>query len=204
VTQLVCEKSGAVPLPPVTYTYAGVTAGIVGTVSVDLSAMQVYLEALLLALVRSGLGPIVAVSAHGGNDASCIAAMECVFQRQPVGLLYCNVLGHAYRDLVAEVWGGPDANLAENCALWAAWDMQDRPGRPHPPEPSERAGKPEHLRRIAAAGHVPHTYHRPEQHIVIREEGTLAQGQRFLEKVADRIVAVLDDLRAYHDELSRR
>lgn len=204
VAQLVCEKAGGLLLPPLIYTYAGVTATMEGTISVDMPAMAAYLTATFSAIRDAGLGPLVVTSAHGGNDIPCTAAIEQVFHGQPAGLLYCNVLSYAYSDLMTEVWGVPDVALAENCALWAAWKLQDRPEQDRPTTPAEQEGKPKRLRRIAKAGHVAHTYDRPDQHIVIREEATLTQGHIFLTKAADRIVSVLRDLRTYHNELTHR
>ena len=202
VAQLVCDESQSLLLPAVHYTYAGVTATMPGTVSVDLPAMISYLATLFSAMLRTDLGPLVVVSAHGGNDAACIVAMDQVFHQRPAGLLYCNVLGSAFSDIVAEVFVKVDTALAENLCLWAAWEMQGRPRHARPQAPVDQEGKPRRLRRIATAGHVAHTYTSPDQHIVIRNEGTLAQGHQFLEKASDRIVSVLDDLREYHDEIS--
>ena len=203
VAQLACEKSDSLLLPPVHYTYAGVTASMHGTLSVELPAMISYLTALFSAVFRSGLGPLVVISAHGGNDVACLAAMEQVFHERAAGLLYCNVLGPAYSDLITEVWGTADLELAENLCLWAAWEMQGRPSYTRPQAPAKQEGKPQRLRRIGIAGHVAHTYDSPDQHIVMRDEGSVAQGHLFLDRASDRVVSVLDDLREYHHEISR-
>jgi len=203
VAQLACGKSQSLLLPPVYYTYAGVTANMHGTLSVALPAMISYLTALFSAVLRSGLGPLVVISAHGGNDVACLAAMEQVFHERAAGLLYCNVLGPAYTDLITEIWGTADHVLAENLCLWAAWEMQGRPRYARPQAPAKQEGKPKRLHRIASAGHVAHSYDSPDQHIAIRDEGSVAQGHLFLDRASDRIVSVLDDLREYHREIHR-
>jgi len=202
VAQLICEESQALLLPPIPYTYAGVASPMEGTISVDLAATTAYLEAVFAAMLRAKLGPLVVVSAHGGNDVTCVAALERLFHHQPAGLLYCNVLGREYMDLMAEVWGVACPTLAENCCLWAAWEMQEHPERLRPRPPSDQEGKPEPLHRIAKAGYVVHAYHLPSHHIPIRGDGTAAQGRLYLERAARRIVSVLDDLQAYHNELT--
>ena len=204
VALLVCTSTSAVRLPTLHYTYAGVTATLEGTISVSVLAVANYLAATLTSMLTAGLGPLVLISAHGGNDIPCTAAIEHVFHAHRAGLLYCNVLGTNYHDVMTQVWGSVDVNLAENASLWAAWEILGLSARQRPDPLESPEGVSDVPRSLRHVGHVPHTYGSPRQHIRVRKQGTVAEGRQFLQGVAGRIASVTHDLMEYHDRVTSR
>ena len=119
--------------------------------------------------------------------------------------IYCECLddgiGNDFQDIVSEVWGTPDINLAENNALWAACEILGLCPIDHPAQNSQSNENIQHSHKIGKVGHVPHTYYQPEHHIIVRGDGSTQQGFEFLNNVAERIDNALDKLLEYHEKI---
>jgi len=203
VAKLMAEKTGGIALPPLTYNFTGATTSFPGTVTVSFESQVAILKDIIRSLWRQGFKRIFVVSIHGPNTIPVGMAVRSLFEEERIPAVYLNPFDTAVR-IVREMGLKVDGAWIEATLAFGALKIL---GKEHaiPDVKSlrdryaEEEGKalPEVVRRVQRYGMVGYHFTHELQHQPPRSGVDPEFGVELLNKVAEALLPVVENLREY-------
>ncbi|MBO3803387.1 MAG: creatininase family protein [Candidatus Brockarchaeota archaeon] len=209
VAKLMAEKAGGVALPPLMYNFTGATTSFVGSVTVTFESQVSILKDIVRSLWRQGFRRIFIISIHGPNDIPIGTVVRGLFEWERIPVVYLNPWGTASRILVEmgldkdEAW--MEATLAfgamkiigkEN-AIPDVKSLRDRHAE------AEGKGLPTELQDVQRYGMVGYHFDNELQHQPPRSGVDPDFGVELLNKVANALLPVVDNLGRYQKTVEK-
>jgi hypothetical protein len=205
IVQAICllmgQQSELMVLPPVWYSFTDTTNELPGTVHISLETAARYTKEVCLSLIANGFKRVMMLNIHGRNELWLGGVAAEVFEKTNVPVLAVDPYTCFSAELDHELLGQIDNHTKENLLARAAYEILQSSDHLIDPAESVTVLKPASLSRLLSVGKVGYFYNREEEHIAPRRKAALdvSQGISYLEQVAIKLIAVIEDLGDYRD-----
>jgi creatinine amidohydrolase/Fe(II)-dependent formamide hydrolase-like protein len=210
VAKLMAEKSGGIALPPLMYNFTGATTSFTGSVTVTFESQVAILKDIVRSLWRQGFRRIFIISVHGPNMIPIGMVVRSLFEWERIPVVYLNPWEIASKILLKmelhkdEAW--MEATLAfgamkiigKEYAIPDVKSLKDRYAE------AEGKGLPAELQDVQRYGMVGYHFTHELQHQPPRSGVDPNFGVELLNRVADFLLPVVENLGQYQRYVERQ